>query len=53
MLLINYTAMATSPYVLFTTCVNPFSIPAVRIDSVTDPSGTVIQQFAEIAYPFG
>ena len=53
MILINPTAVAVSPYVVFNNLVNPFSTAAVKVDQQVDPSGNVLQNYCELAYPFG
>lgn len=53
MVLINYHCVAASPYIVFNGLVNPFSSPALKIDQQVDPSGNVLQNYAELAYGFG
>jgi len=53
MILVNLQTIHASPYVVFTGLTNPFSTPAVRIDTEYDPAGNVVQNYAELFYPFG
>ena len=53
MAIINYNCVAASPYVVFNSLVSPFSSAAVKVDQQVDPSGNILQNYAELAYPFG
>lgn len=51
--MINPTAVAVSPYVVFNNLNTPFTGAATKIDAQVDPSGNVLQNYAELAYPLG
>lgn len=52
MILINPAAVAASPYVVFNNLTTPFTAAATKIDTQVDPSGNILQNYAELAYPF-
>lgn len=53
MAIINYNCVAASPYIVFNSLISPFSSAAVKVDQQVDPSGNILQNYAELAYPFG